>query len=111
LINRAALIVRPKQPFIEWARSIEDEIVPQAEGEQTVYLIPEHDTPKEFEKILKEIWSYVFESQLCGWHVEEDAWPKNRTYSMFKLWFQIECHTVIEDLCGDPIEDDEIEYG
>jgi hypothetical protein len=110
LINRAALILRPRSPFIEWARGIGNcDIVPSADDEQTVYLIPEHDTPQEFEKILKKVWVDIFENQLAGWYLDEAVWPKKRTLAMFRAWFQIECHTVIEDLCGYPLEDDELE--
>lgn len=110
MINRAALIVRPKAPFIAWVNGVENSnILPNADDEQTVYLIPEHDTPQEFEKILKKIWTDIFENQLAGWYLDESVWPEKRTLSIFKKWFQIECHTVIEDLCSYPLEDDELE--
>ena len=41
MLNRAALIVRPKEPYIAWASELDDSgLVPSVEGEQTVYLIP-----------------------------------------------------------------------
>lgn len=88
MINRAALIVRPKAPFITWVNGVENSTsFPGADDEQTIYLIPEQDTPQEFEKILKKIWAVIFENQLAGWYLDESVWPKKRTLSMFKNWF------------------------
>jgi len=42
----------------------------------------------------------VFERKLVGWHTDERAWPPKRTLKMFKNWFSIEMHSVVEDLCG-----------
>lgn len=44
MLNRGALIVRPKQPFLDWAAGLDDSgIVPDVEGERTVYLIPQFE--------------------------------------------------------------------
>ena len=108
MLNRAALIVRPKEPFIQWALSIDnDGIGPEADDEQTVYLIPQFDDQRGFERILKKIWPEIFECELEDWYTDETLWPPNRTYAMFKKWFRVEYHTVIEDLCGLPLEVDE----
>ncbi len=41
----------------------------------------------------------IFENELYGWHTDEAAWPKGRDFAMFKKWFEIELHSVVEDLC------------
>lgn len=108
MLNRTAVIVRPKEPFIEWARSIDDDgTLPTAEGEQTVYLILDFDDDRGFQHVLKQVWAEIFERELEGWYVDETLWPQDRTLAMFKKWFSIEYHTVIEDLCAWPLEDDE----
>jgi len=109
MINRSALIVRPGEPFIKWALSLDDSgLAPDQLGEQTVYLAPEWGDELEIQKVLKSVWSEVFERELHGWHTDEAAWPKKRTLKMFKEWFIIEMHSMIEDLCGYELEDDEI---
>lgn len=110
MINRAALLVYPSEPFLAWARSIDDDIAPAKCDERTVYLIPEFDDDRGFERVLKKVWSEVFERELEAWYIDETRWPQNRTYSMFKKWFRIEYHTIIEDLCSEPLEDDECSY-
>ena len=108
MLNRGVLIVRPGKAFIEWARGLDDSgLLPSAEDEQTVYLVPGFDDDEEAEDVLKLVFAEVFERELDGWHTDGEAWPKNRTLAMFKRWFTIEMHSTVEDLCGDPLVDDE----
>jgi hypothetical protein len=107
MLNRSALIVRPLQPYIDWAKGLDDSgLFPEFEGEQTVYLIPEVQSEQDETDILKIMFAEIFERELFEWHTDEADWPKRRTFAMFKKWFKVEIHTVVEDLCRDPIEDD-----
>ena len=108
MLNRGVLIVRPKQPFLAWAAQLDDSgLVPDATGEQTVYLVPEFEDDDEAQRVLKRVFAEVFERELFGWHTDETAWPTNRTFSLFRKWFDIELHSVVEDLCEFEIVDDE----
>jgi hypothetical protein len=108
MLNRGALIVRPKQPYLDWAAGLDDSgVIPDPNDEQTVYLIPEFESDDEAWDILEDIYAEIFEHELEGWHTNESAWPSNRNFAMFKKWFDIELHSVIEDLCAFAITDDE----
>ena len=108
MLNRGVLIVRPKQPYLDWATGLDDSgLVPDPDDEQTVYLIPEFEDDDEAWEILGDIYAEVFELELDDWHTDESAWPPNRTFAMFKEWFDIEFHSVVEDLVGEEIVDDE----
>lgn len=108
MLNRAALIVRPKQPYLDWAAQLDDSgITPDVKGEQTVYLIPEFEDGEHAKRILKRVFSEVFERELFEWHTDESAWPPNRTLRLFQEWFDYELHSVVEDLCSFAIVDDE----
>jgi len=108
MLNRAVLIVRPKQPFLDWALRLDDSgLVPNASGEQTAYLVPEFEDDAEAQRVLKRVFAEVFERELFGWHTDKSAWPKSRTLAMFRRWFQIELHSVVEDLCAYELIDDE----
>lgn len=108
MLNRAVLVVRPKQPFLDWAAQLDDSgLVPNAEGEQTVYLIPQFDDDDEAQKVLDRVFAEVFERELFGWHTDESAWPRKRTLALFREWFTVELHSVVEDLCDYELLDDE----
>ena len=98
MINRGSVLVRPKQPYIDWAAKLDDSgIVPDPEGERTIYLIPEYEDDVEAMEILGKSFETIFEKELCGWHTDESAWPKNRTFEKFREWFSFEFHSVVED--------------
>ena len=108
MLNRGVLIVRPKQPYLDWAAQLDDSgLVPDPEGEKTGYLIPEFESDRRSLRDFGDVYPEVFERELDGWHTDESAWPQNRTFAMFKEWFDIELHSVVEDLCAYEIEDDE----
>jgi hypothetical protein len=113
MLNRGVVIVRPKQPYLDWAAGLDDSgVLPDVDGEQTVYLIPGFESDDEAWELLEECWAAIFENELFGWHTDESAWPAGRTFAMFKAWFTVELHSVVEDLCGFEItDDDEAEGG
>jgi hypothetical protein len=108
MLNRGVLIVRPRQPYLDWAAGLDDSgIVPDPNDERTIYLIPGYEDDDQAWAILEEVYAEVFERELDGWHTDEAAWPQNRDFAMFQEWFDIELHSVVEDLCADPLIDDE----
>jgi hypothetical protein len=111
MLNRGVVIVRPKQPFLDWAAGLDDSgIVPDPIGEQTVYLIPSYEDDEAAWELLEKVHPGIFENELYGWHTDEAAWPRGRNFAMFKKWFEVELHSVVEDLCDFAIvdEDDEV---
>ena len=111
MINRSAAIVRPSKPYIDWASNLDDSgIIPDPEGEPSVYLLPEYDTDDEGWALLSEGFDVIFDSELEGWHTDDTTWPKNRTFTMFQRWFQVTLCSCIDDLCEGPIIDDNDEF-
>ena len=111
MLNRGVVIVRPKQPYLDWAAGLDDSgIVPDPNDEQTVYLIPRYEDEEAAWEILAKVPPAIFENELYGWHTDEAAWPRGRDFAMFNDWFEIELHSVVEDLCDVEIvdEDDEV---
>jgi hypothetical protein len=99
MLNRAVLIVRPKQPFLDWVAQLDDSgVVPDVAGEQTAYLVPGFDDDDEAKRVLKRVFPEVFECELFGWHTDESAWPPNRNFALFRKWFEVELHSLVEDL-------------
>lgn len=109
MLNRSAVVIRPKQPFVDWLRSVEELEVPNITLEQldkTLYLVPAYEDPKDAEKVLKRVCDEIFCRELNGWYTDGRTWPKERPWSVFKAWFDIEHFDVIEDLVAAPLEDE-----
>lgn len=107
MLNRSVLILRPAEPFLAWARALDSsDLAPDPSGEQTVYLIPEYATDQDAEQFLRVAHRELFERQLDEWHTDETAWPADRSWAAFKEWFDIELHSVVEDLVARELVDD-----
>lgn len=110
-INRSLIIVLPKQPALDWLKSVDDApmddmTLEDMRQEQEVYLLPESlvNTPEQAHQWALERFSVLFETFLHGWFTDEAMWPKRRTRKMFKEWFEVQFHSTIWDLSTDPLE-------
>ena len=112
-IDRAVLIVKPKQAFLNWARSLDDEskdlALDDLRRDCSAYLVPQIWQDSDQQAILGECYDTVFEEQLESWDTNEDAWPKSRNLKMFLEWFDVEFHSVVFDLCDAPVKEVEDE--
>lgn len=109
MLNRSAIIVRPKKPYLEWAARFQGADSAFVGDARIVYLLPEYFDDAEAMETLERAFELIFEAELMGWHTVQTDWPQNRTFAMFKKWFTIEKQALVQDLCGDPLEDDELE--
>ena len=108
MINRCAVIIRPGQPYIDWAAGLDDSgVLPDPDGEPAIYLIPDYDADAEAWELLSDCYDVIFEAELEGWHTVESDWPSGRTLAMFREWFEITLSSGVEDLCEGDIVDDE----
>lgn len=116
MINRAAILLRYKEPAIRWineADPYDDDpglTAAEVNGERTLYLISDEDGDGDVavERWLKRNYKALFEAELLGWYTDPDLWPGKRTYKLFRDWFDVECHTVLLDTVGGMIYDDEL---
>src|SRR5438874_5738361 len=53
--------------------------------------------------ILEWCYDILFEEQLESWWTDEALWPKERDLKMFLDWFEVEFHSLVLDLCNEPI--------
>ena len=112
MINRAAFILKYKEPFVRWINEVdpyEDDsgiTSKNANEDRTVYLITEDDG-ENIEKWLSLNFKTLFENELESWYTDESLWPKKRDRKIFDEWFDVECHTEIIDTVEGTIEDDE----
>lgn len=114
MVNRAAIMLRYKQPFIDWINTSDpynDDpgiTLEDTNEERTVYLISESDAD-DYQKWIGKNYKELFESEIESWYADEDLWPKKITKKLFAEWVKVECHTVLIDTVGGEIYDDEVE--
>jgi hypothetical protein len=112
MINRAAVILKYKDPFVKWLNATDpyDEnpgiSLAEANDDGTVYLIRDEDG-ENLEDWLALNYKTLFENELEDWYTDESLWPKKRTKKKFHEWFEVACHTAIYDTVGAPIVEDE----
>jgi hypothetical protein len=108
-INRTALTIIPKQPYIDWADSFEDD-GPKMDAEakhSTSVLISDKYDEYTYEKSLKKIYPTIFEEELAAWMDDPDVWPKDRSFKKFNEWFEIRVSDTIIDFGNDKIVHEE----
>ena len=113
-INRSVAIIKPKQPFVDWANSVGDEeeqySISDLSTDCSVILLPVLDSDEHAEAFIKEIYQDVFELELSSWIVDDHTWPEKVTYKMFLEWFEVEFHSIVFDSLKVDIEKDPYDY-
>lgn len=99
-INRYAIIVKPKQPFIDWLNNLHDISTLDDVGVD-VYLV--NDEINDIDKFLRKKFDKVFTMVLHDWHTNKKEWPQKRNYKMFEQWFRVEVSEMVYDLEKKPI--------
>jgi len=70
-LNRSAIVVTPKQPFLDWLHATDPTSVERTllelSRDPTIYLIPECDTDDDVVEMLRDLCEEIFEEQLAGW--------------------------------------------
>ncbi len=99
-INRSAIIVKPKQPFIDWHNSLYPDSK-MDEIDVDIYLV--NNTINDLENFLKKKFDKLFTMVLQDWHTNKKEWPQRRNYKMFKQWFRVEISETIYDLERKPV--------
>jgi hypothetical protein len=101
-INRGVIIVRPKQPYVDWANTCDDEptstTLGAAREDCSAYLLPCWEDGEQLELLLERFSRRIFENELSGWTTNEACWPKQRDLSALREWFEIEPHSMVFEL-------------
>ena len=106
ILNRSAITVTPKQPFIDWANKLTPEIPMRINilGESHTYLTdPDFDNA---EKHIKKQFKQIFDEELEGIWQNENDWPQKRDYKTFCEWFHFEISDWVQDLSKESLFDE-----
>jgi hypothetical protein len=101
-INRAMVIVRPREPFFVWADSLDGQ-EPRARSLGadfliSAFLIADTEDPK---NEIKRHYRSIFEENLLGWCRLADDWPRDRSWAVFQQWFEVQIVDAVFDLADE----------
>jgi hypothetical protein len=112
MINRSAVVVKPAQPFLEWLHRVDSTsahlTLEDLRLDPTIYLLPKSDNEEETLKCLRKVSGQIFKEQLNGWYRVPSVWPTERGLEELQRWFECGFHSIIIDLCDDPLEFEEV---
>ncbi len=101
-INRGVLVLKPKEKFVAWVNSSDQEgavlTLDEASQDSTAYLTPEVDNDNELRQFLEQNYDLLFEQELFGWVQDEAQWPAARDFPTFLEWFDVEFHSMVLDI-------------
>ncbi len=109
---RTPLIVRRRQPYIDWANAGDDDPLMTEDLAQTpvVYLVDAAEEDPPLDRLLEEYWPEIFEEELAGWMQDESTWPEGRSIEMFRAWFDVTVGQGVVDLDPDaPLTDEDLD--
>ncbi len=103
-VKRAAVSIKPRQPYIDWANSLDPagvKIGVDFMPEGRVYLV--EDVPEgllDVPALVEPYYEVIWEEELGAWHRREADWPPQRDFTTFQAWFELELHSLVLDLKG-----------
>lgn len=104
IVNREAIIVRPKDSFYKWLEDKGLDFTPRKlSDEPIIYLIEENEDNKKKTRWLKKNFDKIFSNELHVFEVSPDDIAEKRTYKMFTDLFEIIRHETIVDLEEEPV--------
>jgi hypothetical protein len=112
-INRAIIILLPRQPALDWIMRVEPEQEPQTlanirqDCDALMVSQREVDSVESAQKWVHGNWEMFFDEFLGDWYTDEEVWPEKRTLKMFNQWFDIHYQSNVWDFADEPIEHDE----
>ena len=108
-LNRDVMVVRPAQPFIDWALALDDEDLLQHDdvaGASNAFLIPEFEDEEETWAWVRVNCDTMFDYMLHDWSVDPGEWPEGRGWDAFQKWFAFEHIQMAWDLVDEPLSSD-----
>ena len=68
MLNRSAVVIIPKKPFLDWVNAVDDlGGVTADDMQKMIYLVPDYEDPADADKVLKKVCNDIFCRELEGW--------------------------------------------
>jgi|GEM_PF-1706573 len=97
LMERSALVLRPREPMISWARKMDPAATDEQLAASAVALTPRLQRGPELARWLEHFHRVLFEERLAAWTPDETTWPSDRSVEMLRAWFDIEFVALSDD--------------
>jgi hypothetical protein len=111
--NRAAILVRPKEPFARWAsgvsRGAHDVTVEELRKESTVFMVESFDSQADAEGVIRRYSDEIFEFLLWECCTERELWPSTRDWKTFSEWVEASSYGLVLDLLHGGIKSEEFD--
>lgn len=103
IYSRGAITITHKKPFIDWNNRLfpDFNMYENILGESKTYLVQE--IFNDADKLVKKHYKEIFEIELEGICIDENEWPKVRSYKVFCEWFSFTVSDYVIDLCDKPL--------
>ena len=104
MINRGAVVIRYRETFRDWLRSIgvkEEEFGDH--GDKSVYLVGECEYPEDQEEVLKDSSSAIFYEEVSAWHLDSEQYPDFNDFALFQSLFETEYFDMVSDTLDEPL--------
>ncbi|MFZ5802927.1 MAG: hypothetical protein ACOY3K_07475 [Candidatus Omnitrophota bacterium] len=106
-INRTALVVSHKKPFLDWIKYVDPStpMIDEKHDSKTVYLLPDDEgASDDWQRYLKKHFKEIFEQELGAWYTDPETWPKDRPWKVFNEWLDYEFQSIVYDTVAGSIK-------
>ena len=106
VLDRSAVIIRPKQPYVDWANSTGpyNESLDDLSKQGRVVLVPEASSREEALARIAVLAEELFRMELEAWQPGKAGWPRRLDFETFSEWFEIEVQLMVIDSSDQPIQ-------
>jgi hypothetical protein len=109
-VNRTLVFIRPRNPYADWANSVDDAgpryILDEHPG--TAYLLPDNLDMEELNQFVRDNYRALFEDELDSWCSDPSRWPEDRSQKRFQEWFEVGVADLVYDLDPEDLETEEL---
>jgi hypothetical protein len=113
LINRGVVVIKPKEPFLDWANrdlALSSPVtMEELRRDCTAILVPDLGSLEAALDYVEPLKPRLFEMELEAWDRDPANWPEERTSDLFDAWFALEVHSMVWDTVDTPIVKEENE--
>lgn len=107
LLNRSAIVVRPREPFLRWATAAlaeDPEGAAELRNAVSIYLVPQDPNEEQESAPLEGFFAEIFANELESWCSDSELWPAKRDFASFREWFEVTAESIVHDLAPGRIQ-------